>query len=54
MDDLRLGTSFEPKQVYEILSVLKSTLSETVRILPLQISNILALSPVLLVFKIFQ
>ncbi|XP_065065345.1 ubiquitin carboxyl-terminal hydrolase 10-like [Rhopilema esculentum] len=28
-DDLRLGTSFEPKKVYEILSVLKSTLSET-------------------------
>lgn len=28
-DDLRLGASFEPKQVYEILSVLKTTLSET-------------------------
>ena len=33
MDDLRLGISFEPKKVYDILSVLKSTLSETVFIL---------------------
>ena len=29
-DEMKLGPSFEPKQVYEILSVLKTTLSETV------------------------
>ena len=31
-DDLKLGTPFEPKKVYDILAVLKSTLSEKVSV----------------------